>query len=124
MKGRRLDGEQASPLFTELRLEIMGVLCPRRWELLFEALVPCMRGDNTGTPEVSFIPVAGSNEKELLARNMSRATAAWLDKFWSSNYKEGTVDSLMDSFEMDDRLLANVATFDLSTMMVESEFAA
>ena len=38
----RLDRKNASPRLTNLRLEIMGVLCPRIREPLFEAVVPCL----------------------------------------------------------------------------------
>ena len=74
--------------------------------------------------DASFIPVAGSNEKELLAWNMAGATAMWWYKFWSLKYTQVTVESLTDSFEMDDHLSTSAETFDSSTMVVELDFTA
>ena len=109
---------------TNIRSEIIGSICSWSKELLFEAVVPCLRGVYMGTPEALFVPVAGSKEKELIARRMSRATTAWWCKLWSSKYTQGMVESLTDSFDIDDCLLASEATFDTSAMIVESEFVA
>ena len=126
---RTSDGSPPPFKFTSLRKEMYNLAHPDTSLPIFEAIIPCLSGPNSGMLDVSVrtnVTKAVHDRHSALIENMARAPAPWWRGYFSvvRKYSDNMIASLMDSFDMEARLTAHLAEFDPIKYTVTSEFAA
>ncbi len=134
VKVRMENSSKAPPhKFTDLCrevLEIIAVLPPddpwygKKVVFAFDAIVPIRTGTHSGSAILTFC--SDCKYAIDLARKMKKSPPAWLFGYLRTihSYNLPTVQSLMESFDFDTQqaLFSRYSTFDLATLVVDTEF--
>ena len=115
--------------FSSLRKEMYELTHPDTGLHIFEAMIPCLSGPNSGMLDVSVrtnVSKAVLNRHRVVIENMARAPAPWWRGYFSTvrKYSVNMIASLMDSFDIEVRLTAHLAEFDPVSYTLTSEFSA
>ena len=117
---RMADGGKPHRKFTSLQQEFYDLLTPSN-TCVINAIIPRLRGMSAGSADVT-VRIKDAEAVEI-ARNIAHCPAAWWWGLWNlKGYTLGTIQALMESFDLDATMLAGHSKFNAEDWTVETAF--
>jgi hypothetical protein len=120
------DGNAPPHKFTHLCCEFM-MLTGKALEgdkvvFLFDAVIPIVSGIQASSAVVTYR--TDNKEVAILITKIKRSVALWFFGYWTKiqKNKNGMIEKLMESFDMDAAKLAGLSEFDVATLTIHTQF--